>query len=112
MKIIDIPEFKYVNLHDVGNAMWIYHLNIKNYIVDKNNFTISIDPDDVIYNQIILNFKGEIHNKNGYAFKCHNVHKHFYLNNVLYSTRINEFAEKTKHLICIYCNDFCKQECF
>ena len=39
------------------------------------------------------------------------VYKEFYLNNfIVLDYKI--FAEKTNHLICLNCNDFCKQECF
>jgi len=56
------------------------------------------------------NCDGCIDNKCVYYGELNKYKRHFCLNNICFSPK--EFAFKTKHNICLICNDFCKQECF
>lgn len=64
---------------------------------------------------VIFNYKGIIHNENGYSVYIFNnltnfILKYFSLNNDLVEPAY--FAFNTNHLICKSCEKFCKQQCF
>ena len=52
---------------------------------------------------------GKKHRLDGAAYIYYS-NKFYFINNNSYIEK--EFAEKTKHLICEYCDGFCRQECF
>ena len=53
---------------------------------------------------------GKVHRTDGPAEQYVYSKPKFWMHNMQLSPAV--FAYKTKHLICEYCNDFCKQECF
>ena len=54
---------------------------------------------------------GKLHRDDGYAASCcKGKHNYFYLNGK--HQLINNWTEKTNHLVCKFCNKFCKQKCF
>lgn len=89
------------------------YYSCESFKIINNNLIKIIKPavGCIEYKYIVINTKGEIHNENGVALKCHyDDCNHFYINDS--SLSYFEFAEKTKHIICNSCGDFCRQECF
>ena len=59
-----------------------------------------------------INNNGYKHREDGYAYiNKNNIENSDYcINGYYYSC--NFFAIKTKHILCSFCNNFCKQKCF
>lgn len=62
--------------------------------------------------RIYFNLNGEWHNSSGPAILQNVKYEEtcYWLYNKPYTTK--QFANKTNHLICMSCKDFCGQECF
>ena len=99
------------------------------YIKEKYKFLYSTKCDSHLFfndKKIYYNYYGDytnygnnslsiFHKLDGPHRICFNnekiVYKEFWVNDRLILNYKN-FAKETNHLICEYCNDFCKQECF
>lgn len=87
----------------------------------KINFPIAYSDEFYLENDLIIIINNNCEEK-FYLTKEGISHRldgpsHSYCNNVFYyihgqSLSVKEFVKETKHLICKYCQDFCKQKCF
>ena len=57
----------------------------------------------------IWKINGKYHRNDGPAYEGININEYYFHNRKYYE---KEFAEKTNHLICKFCGQFCKQGCF
>ena len=82
---------KYHNLY-ILNDQYVFRTNSDSFVfVNEQGLHSRLDGPAVIYDR---------------SFNA----SYFWINNCLYNE--NEFAEKTNHLICTYCDYFCNQRCF
>ena len=117
------------------------NINFKFAIFSDDKFYHNQENNEFLiknfYDEIYFNINGEIHKIGKPAYIKYNInnsitHREFLENNKMhrldgpaYDDIYNyeyficgicyfppEFAKKTNHLICKYCNNFCKQECF
>lgn len=92
------------------NSYWNY--NPYHYKLHKINGPAYIRTDDFGNKRIEYFLNGSNHRDDGLCIFSDNdqIDSGLYLNGIWYNKK--DFAEKTKHLICKYCNKFCKQKCF
>ena len=103
IKEIERPDFSYnIKLGIIPDDKFYYNDSTNEYYLYNNRV-----KGNNIY-CIYFNEKGT-HRESGYALFGPSVNE-FYLNDIHFFPY--KFAEKTNHLICIHCNNFCKQECF
>ena len=94
-----IAKPKNIKFHTFTNDIFYY-----NDIIDK--FFVKSGAEIGFFNK-----EGNLHNEDGPAsiFDT-STYKFYYLNNNNISKK--KFTKETRHLICKWCDDFCKQQCF
>lgn len=94
-----IAKPKNIKFHTFTNDRFYYNDLIDKFFV-KNTAEISF-----------FNKEGNLHNEDGPATIFYtSTYKFYYLNNNNISKE--KFTKETRHLICEWCDDFCKQQCF
>lgn len=76
-----------------------YFDNINNYYIIKNN-------NETHY----FNLNGARHRLDGIASNYGKTYSLYYINNINYE--ISKFNKITNHLLCKWCDTYCKQNCF
>ena len=119
IKEIEKPKFK-LNFIIPENAKYFYNIENKEYFLKSDNFKIYFNNNGDIHRDnnpalYSLSYKwfdyyqnNIKHREDGYAENL--PHYLFKLNGITYHSF--DFAKKTNHLVCKFCNVFCKQGCF
>ena len=119
---------KEINTKDIYFDEPISHDDKFYYDEENNEYFI----EDIEKSKFYFNLKGDIHRKNKPAIlyfnggqvwvengKWHRLDgyanqgsflSYFYIKGIYFP--IEDFAKETKHLICLNCKEFCKQNCF